>query len=171
MGHEMLVGPLRQVALFAGLSDQQLAAIARSAERIVYRPGETIVRDGVDLGASVLIVAGDADRVEQTNIPVEAGSLICEMSMFIDTEASATVVARSAVRALKFNRHAMLEEMTEDPTLAEHFVGQISGRLRDIAQELRRVDSVLGGEQPIDVEWKEIGSSGSQPRVTETAHA
>lgn len=160
VSQEALIAPLRGVALFEGLTGEQLAAIAKSAERIVFKPGDKIIEDGTDSGAAFLVVSGEARLLETGDsdepMTVEPGSLLAEMSMFIDSEPSATVVATSAVRALKLDRLAMLDRMTADPTLADHFVAAISGRLKDIADELRRIDRTLAGERPIDTDWQPV---------------
>jgi CRP-like cAMP-binding protein len=170
---ELLVDPLRQVALFDGLTPSQLAEIAKLAERIVFKPGETIIEDGRDGGAAILVVSGEAEVLRSyTDEPaaVEAGSLLSEMSMFIDTEASATIVAKSAVRALRLERGAMLEQMTTDPTLADHFVAMIAGRLRNVADELRKVDKTLAGEPTIETDWVEVPPGRSEQAGREAHH-
>ena len=44
MAIDTLVKPLLRVALFQGLKPLQITEIARLADRIVYRPGEVIIR-------------------------------------------------------------------------------------------------------------------------------
>jgi len=170
---ELLVDPLRQVALFEGLTSSQLAEIAKLAERIVFRPGETIVEDGRDGGAAILVVSGEAEVLRSYAdgpAAVEAGSLLSEMSMFIDTEASATIIAKSAVRALRLERAAMLEQMAADPTMADHFVAMISSRLRVVADELREVDKSLAGEPTIETDWAEVPGVRREPAGREALH-
>jgi CRP-like cAMP-binding protein len=67
--------------------------------------------------------------------------------MLIDTEHTSTIVARTAVRALRIARSELHRHMIEDPTLADHFVSKISGRLRRLAVELHRIDSTLAGTE------------------------
>jgi CRP-like cAMP-binding protein len=161
VGQDVLLQPLRQVALFEGLTPEQLSAIARTAERIVFKPGDSIVEDGQDTGAAIIVVSGAAERIGYGDRPdpIEPGSMLSEMAMFVDTEATATIVARSAVRALRIDRSAMLEQMVADPSLADHFVARIAGRLKDIANELRRVDRSLAGDRPVDVSWTDVNRS------------
>jgi CRP-like cAMP-binding protein len=85
---------------------------------------------------------------------VPTGALLGEMAMLIETEYSSTVVARTAVRALRLTRAGLHAQMAEDAELAEHFVLAIAGRLRHLALELREVDATLSesssgpGEEP-----------------------
>lgn len=172
MSLEMLVAPLRQVALFEGLTTDQLATIAKSAERIVFRPGDAILQDGEDSGGAYLLVSGEARRISGAvgvGDIVEAGCLLSEMAMFVDTEASSTIVAKSAVRALRLDRSTMIEHMTSDPSLADYFVARISSRLREVADELRRVDATLGGQDAIDVDWSDVRTPASADAARQEA--
>jgi len=167
MNTEVLIAPLRQVALFEGLAPSQLAAIAKTAERIVFKPGDTLIRDGRDAGGALIVVSGDAERLglDGAGARIEPGSMLAEMSMFVDTEASATVVARSPVRALRLDRQAMLEQLATDPSLADYFVARISSRLKDVADELRRVDRTLGGEGAMEAEWSPVDGDAPERSV------
>src|SRR5690606_27684464 len=150
-----LIAPLKHVALFQGLTPFQITEIARTAERIVFKPGDTIVAAGVEGDAAFLIVGGDAVRVEGPTIAgvaeiITPGSLVGEMAMLIETEHTSTVVARTPVRALKITREAMLAHMTADPSIADHLVARISSRLASLADELRAIDCSLGSGQADD---------------------
>lgn len=142
-----LVQPLRFVELFQGLSAAQLHAIAARAERIVFKPGDAIIKTDDPASAAILIVAGEARRVDGPDVmEVEVlpqGTLVGEMGMLVETSYSSTVVAATTVRALRFVREEMLELMTADASLAEHFVERITNRLRDVADEMREIESGL----------------------------
>jgi CRP-like cAMP-binding protein len=148
MAIDALVLPLLNVPLFQGLKPLQISEIARRADRIVYKPGDVIVTAHADPDAAVLVVSGEAVRTEGPGLTegVEAvppGALISEMTMLIETECSSTVVARTAVRALRITRAEMLAHMTADPTLADHFIEKISGRLSSFVAGLRQIDETL----------------------------
>jgi CRP-like cAMP-binding protein len=151
MAHDALVDPLQCVALFQGLKPLQIAEIARQAERIVFRPGDRIIEEGGEGDAAILIVAGDAVRtsgpeIQDTAERVLPGSLIGEMAMLIDTEHTSTIIAEGPVRALKITRASLHGQMAADPSLADHFVNKIIGRLHALAEELRYIDRVLAVE-------------------------
>jgi len=145
MAIDALVKPLLQIAIFRGLKPPQITEIARRAERIIYRPGETIIEEDCIGDAAVLIVSGDAVRVAGPDYKgnperVAPGSLVGEMAMLVESMHSSTVIARGNVKALRLNRREMLLQMEQDPTLAEHFLDRISGRLKVLAEDLRAVD-------------------------------
>jgi CRP-like cAMP-binding protein len=150
MAIDFLVRPLLQVPIFRSLKPLQLTEIANRADHIVFQPGAYIVRSGEAADAAILVVSGDAMRVEglergEPATSVLPGSLLAEMAMLIETEHSATVLARTAVSALRISRSAMLRQMAEDRDLAHHFINYISGRLSRLAAELRQIDSLLAG--------------------------
>jgi CRP-like cAMP-binding protein len=148
MAIDALVKPLLRVALFQGLKPLQITEIARLADRIIYRPGEFIIREREPGDAAILIVSGEAVRVRGPELqmpaePVPEGALIGEMAMLIETEHTSTVVARTAVRALRITRESIHAQMKEDPFLANHFLSRISSRLKLLADELRQADQIL----------------------------
>ncbi len=145
MAVEALVTLFLHVELFQGLPPLHLAKLAHLAERIVFRPGDLIIREGAAGDAAYLVVAGETARIDgpyemdgEEALPVNV--LIGEMAMLIDTEHTSTVIAKSQVRALRLPRDTMYELMQEVPSLAEHLIGKLTGRLQQIALDLRRID-------------------------------
>lgn len=147
MSANPLLAPLSRVRIFQGLSEAQLTVIARSAERIVYKPGDIITAAGAEADAAVLIVGGDTECIIEGNPsriePIEAGSLVGEMAMFIEHVYGVTTRAAGSARALRLNRKAMHLLMLEDTDLADHCMRAITSRLHRVADELRRIDSHL----------------------------
>ena len=148
---DLFAGHLAVLPLFRGLSPLQLAAISRRAERVAYSPGAVIIEENALAEAAVLIVAGTAARVSGPELagrsePVVAGSLLGEAAMLVETTYGSTVVARTEVRAVHITRDAVQEQMVQDPLLADRLVQNLAKRLAAFADELRRVDTLLGKE-------------------------
>ncbi len=152
MATDQLVTALQNLEVFRGLDEAHLADIVRGSERIVFKPGQTVVAAGGQGDGAYLLVAGEAEvlpdgEVSQSTPPagrrIEPGSLVGEMAMLIEHEYRVTVVARTSIRALKFTRAQMQTQMLAAPSLAEHFVARISSRLSRVAVELRRIDQML----------------------------
>ncbi|MBU2583051.1 MAG: cyclic nucleotide-binding domain-containing protein [Alphaproteobacteria bacterium] len=149
MAIDALVKPMLPLAIFRGLKPLQITEIARRAERIIYRPGDIIIEEDAIGDAAVLIVSGDAVRISGPEHdgppePVKAGALVGEMAMLVESIHSSTVIARGNVKALRITRAEMHEQMAEDHSLAEHFLERISGRLRSLAEDLKKADQALG---------------------------
>ena len=148
MINDSLVTTLQNLEVFRGLAPHQLTEIVRQSERIVFRPGQTVVEAECPGDGAYLVVAGNAEVLPDSAGPgspiqVEAGSLVGEMAMLVEHDYRITVVARSSIRALKITRRQIQEQMLEDRSLAEHFVDRISQRLTRVAVELRRIDQLL----------------------------
>lgn len=148
MAIESIVDAVRQIALFQGLRPSQVSEIVRRAERVLFKPGDTIIREGETGDAAYLIVSGSAVRtagpVNSQPEELEAGTLIGEMAMLVETEFSSTVVCREQVKALKITRSGLLEQMSLDPSLADHILEKLAERLRQLANQLRQIEKILG---------------------------
>lgn len=145
MAIDVLVRPLLPLPIFKGLKPLQITEIARRAERIIYRPGNIIIEEDEVGDAAVLIVSGDAVRIsgfDYSGTPeaIPPGSLVGEMAMLVESMHSSTVVARGDVKALRIQRSEMHAQMEIDPSLADHFVTCIAGRLKNLSDDLRRAD-------------------------------
>lgn len=148
MAIDALVQPLRRVALFQGLRPLQITEIARRAERIVYRAGQSIIEEDAIGDAAILIVSGDAIRTSgphgsELTEPLAPGTLVGEMAMLVEVQHSSTVIARGQVRALRITREDLRRQMEEDPALAEHFVAMLSTRLHKVSEQYRAIDRQL----------------------------
>jgi CRP/FNR family cyclic AMP-dependent transcriptional regulator len=146
---DLFAGYLAALPLFRGLSPLQIVTMARNAERIVYSPGAVIIEENAVAEAAILIVAGDAVRVSGPELasraePVLVGSLLGEAAMLVETTYGSTVVARTPVRAVLITRDALQAQMLGDPALADRLVQNLAQRLTRFADELRRVDALLG---------------------------
>lgn len=151
-----LAEPLRRVALFQGLRPLQVSEIARRADRVVFKPDDTIIKEGEAGDGAYLIVTGTAVRTtapgtDASAEPLGPGTLVGEMAMLVETDYSSTVICREPVRALKITRAGLLEQMSSDLALADHIVEKLSGRLKELANELRKVDETLAAAGKIPI--------------------
>ncbi len=160
-----IVQPLLQVALFQGLTHPQVNEIARRAERIVFKPGEVIVTHDAPAQGAILLVSGEARRVAGPGVDgvevLPPATLIGEMAMLVETSSSSTVVAATSVRALRFSREEMLEQMAADPALAEHFIALIAARLHSVAAEMRAIEEGIGQDDGVDGGYTISGARAS----------
>jgi len=152
MAGDSIVITLARQPLFEGLAPAQIREIAARAQRAIYQPGSVIIEENAEGDAAILIVSGEAARVSGPVLsariePVAAGALLGEAAMLIETTHTSTVVARSQVRALHLSRDELRAQMLEDPSIAETLIHNIATRLMRIAEDLRRVDAALAGDQ------------------------
>jgi CRP-like cAMP-binding protein len=149
MSFDDLLAPLSHVPLLAGLQMAQLTELARRGEKLKYSPGDTLMKAGQPCDGAYLIIAGVVDRFADAEAAqaerIAPGTLLAEMAMLVEHTCAATHVARDRVYCLKLTRAAMHAQMLEDPALIEHFQRRITESVRRLAEQLRQMDSGLGG--------------------------
>jgi CRP-like cAMP-binding protein len=171
MAIDAFAKPFLSLPMFRGLKPLQITEIVRRADRIVYRPGGTIIEEDQVGDAAILIVSGEAVRVRDDQPgaltePIPEGSLLGELAMLVETVHSTTVLARSTVRALRISREDMHELMAEDSSLAQHFTACLTQRLSRIAEELAEIDSRLAEMASPDSAGLVSAAQRQQPSVT-----
>jgi CRP-like cAMP-binding protein len=148
MAIDQVLASLLRVPVFGGLKPLQITEIGRRAQRCAFGRGETIIEAGDPGDAAYLVLSGEAGLRTGPGRwaplePVEAGSLLGELAMFVVHAYSATVIARSWVDCLKLERSALHAQMREDPDLAARLAQAIRDRVTRMATELQEVDELL----------------------------
>jgi CRP-like cAMP-binding protein len=93
---------LRQVPLFAGMTDRALTAVAELVSEVTYDDGASLAREGDPGDRFLLIVGGDVDVTRGGN-PVRrlgVGDFLGEISLVDGRPRTATATAAGPVRAL-----------------------------------------------------------------------
>ena len=93
---------LGQLALFADLPAAELEAIVRSCERVSFREGEWIIRQGDAHSALHMILEGEVATVidDEDRRILSKGSFFGEVSVLLGEPASASIITRSPVSCL-----------------------------------------------------------------------
>jgi CRP-like cAMP-binding protein len=148
MALDEIAASLLRIPLFSGLKPSQIAEIARQAGRRAFRPGDAITSAGEPADAAYLILSGEVvcrnGPGSRTPIePVEPGSLVGELAMFIDHTYRTTVLAHGWTDCLKLERSTLANQMRADPDLADRMAQAIRDRLAMVAAELQVVDRLL----------------------------
>jgi CRP-like cAMP-binding protein len=127
---------VRDVAFLKGLDDATLCAVLARAKRQTFARGGAIVSE-LEPGADVFVILeGDAeisvdanDGERQVIGALSVGSGFGEMSSLTGELRSATVTARTDVRALVISDHDFDELREQRPEVALALVGLIANRL------------------------------------------
>jgi putative ABC transport system ATP-binding protein len=148
MAIDQVLASLLRVPVFSGLKASQVTEIGRRAQRCAFGCGETIIAAGEPGDAAYLVLSGEAGlrtapgrwaRLQ----PVEPGSLLGELAMFVEHAYNSTVVAQGWVDCLKLERSALHAQMREDPDLAHRLARVIRDRITRVASELQEIDELL----------------------------
>ena len=128
---------LRQVSLFANLTDSELQALAADFVPLTFRQHETILRQG-DQGEMLYLIQSGRVRIyvlgeEGQEISMRLmgpGEVFGELALIDDLPRSASVVALEDTVVLTLPRSAYLDHLRRCPQLALNFMRTLSTRLR-----------------------------------------
>ena len=108
----------------------------------MYQDGEVIVRQG-EMGDCMYVIQEGRVEVlreeggkEQHLMFLEQGEFFGEMAVVEREVRSATVRAKGASRILTVDKQNFLRRIHEDPSLAYRIVQTMSGRIRDLAEQV-----------------------------------
>ena len=132
---------LKNLEIFQGFSDQELARIIRGAKQMEYRPGGVIIRENASGGMLHIILEGQVEVRKKTGRENEKplallgeGSVFGEMSLFDGFPYSASVVAKENTSTLTMFRHDFETLAETDPRLAfkvsVNLINSLAGKLR-----------------------------------------
>jgi small-conductance mechanosensitive channel/CRP-like cAMP-binding protein len=145
---------LGQVALLAPLSGDEIRTLAaRSAERC-FRAGEVVFVQGEDGASMLVILAGALDVLidkDGERLPVAQlwpGDCVGEMSLLTGMPRSATVQARTPLRALEIDRDCFREILLANAALVEDLAAIVETRAGGIAAALAVREAAPASEPP-----------------------
>ncbi|MEM7333859.1 MAG: Crp/Fnr family transcriptional regulator [Chloroflexota bacterium] len=135
---------LKNIALFAELSEQQLNRIAQDTMTRRYKQGEVIFREG-DPGQVLYIIQSGQIRIfvngmdgSETSVILfgRPGELFGELSIIDGLPRSATAVALEPTVLLILGRESFRRHMRQMPQLAMNFMQVLSKRVRYNTQQI-----------------------------------
>jgi CRP-like cAMP-binding protein len=137
-----VVGALRQVELFAGLSEdvlQQIAAVARPRE---YDKGELLTIEG-DVGDALLVLISGSATVFRTSPDGERAALnvleppdvLGEIALLDGAPRSASVEATEPTVALALSRQEFFGLLRQQPAVLEPLMRQLGTMVRRLTEQ------------------------------------
>jgi CRP/FNR family transcriptional regulator len=136
---------LRRVRVFAGLSEEDLAAIAEVAVSRRYQAGEVVFREGDGGDTCYIVRSGLARAVRQhsdgrsiTLSHFGTGDIFGELAMFDEEPRSATVDVIDEVEVIAIPGRDMQRLMREHPEIAVKLNAALAQRLRATNERLAR---------------------------------
>jgi CRP-like cAMP-binding protein len=136
---------LRNVRVFAGLSEEDLSAIAEVSVSRRYEAGEVVFREGDGGDTCYIVRSGLARAVRQhsdgrsiTLSHFAAGDIFGELAMFDEEPRSATVDVIEEVEVVAIPGRDMQRLMREHPEIAVKLIAALAQRLRATNERLAR---------------------------------
>jgi arsenate reductase len=132
------IGVLRQVPLFAGLTDRGVSTVARVATEQRFAEGEVIVQQGDPGETFVILVSGRADVTKDGKSIRSLGraDFLGEIALLDGGTRTATVTATAPVDALVIRRDQFLRLIEESPAVRLGILDELTRRLRRDAAPL-----------------------------------
>jgi CRP-like cAMP-binding protein len=142
---------LSRVPLFSELTTEQLRLLAFSAVRLDLSPGQVLFREGTTAGSGYVVAFGGIEMSisqsgkRQVVMTCEAGSLIGELALFIETKRPATATAVVSTEVLDIDRKLVTLMLNEYPHVAVRLRKTLAGRLTATIGELGKIQNALQG--------------------------
>ncbi|MCO5062853.1 MAG: cyclic nucleotide-binding domain-containing protein [Rhizobiaceae bacterium] len=136
------VGMLRQVPLFSGIEPAKLKLLAFTSDRVSYRDGQDLFKQGDEGDAAYVILSGEADVIVESDTGpitvahVEPNSIVGEIAILCDVSRTATVRAKGPVETLRIRKDHFLRMLREFPEMTIEIVRVLAMRLSSTTAEL-----------------------------------
>lgn len=132
--------------LFDALQPEQLRLLAFGAERLSFKEGRTLYREGDHADYGFVLASGEIEltkiidgkqRVLQTVTP---GMVLGELAMITQTERLTNAVAKSDCEMVRINRSLFLRMLSEYPETAAAIHNDLSERLKQFLKKIANLD-------------------------------
>ncbi len=144
---------LRMVPMFSGIAPAKLKLLAFTSERVAYRAGEVLFRQGEDADAAFVILEGRADVVLETPTgeikvaEVGENAIVGEIAILCDVARTATVRAVTTVEALRISKENFKKLLLDFPEMTLEVVRVLADRLTRTTAELTEARAKARGKQ------------------------
>ncbi len=138
---------LKSAAVFAHVSGEDLAALARVAVEETYGPGQAVFREG-EMGDALFVIVRGKVRIESGGERLAAlgpGEAFGEMAVLDEVPRSATAVAEEETEALWIGSEEFYEILHEQVEIAEGVIRMLTRRLREADGVIQRLRHAAAG--------------------------
>lgn len=135
---------LRRIPLFSNIEPSKLKLLAFASERLTFREGAELCRQG-DVGDSAyIIIKGSVGIVVSTPngdarvAEARENDIVGEIAILCDVPRTATVVADRDVEVLKISKELFFRMVEEFPRMAVEIMRELATRLERTTGQLTR---------------------------------
>ena len=142
MSLDQEVDILRRIPLFANIEPAKLKLLAFASQRLTYKPGQALFRQGdagdaayilIDGGAEVVIEQGGDDIVVAQ---LDRNQIVGEIAILCDVPRTATIRAKDQLTTLKITKEVFLRLMRDFPDIGMEVMRTLAHRLEATTQQL-----------------------------------
>lgn len=133
---------LRQIPLFANIDTAKLKLMCFASQRLTFKPGEALCRQGDAGDSAFVIVEGAADvLVDRGKGPIKVADLarndiVGEIAILCDVPRTATVKATSELVTLKVTKDLFFRLITDFPEMGVEIMRVLAHRLEQTTAQL-----------------------------------
>lgn len=133
---------LRKIPLFSSIDPAKLKLLAFASDRKVYKPGQSLFKQGDAGDAAYVTVSGTAEVViesEEDEVVVAKigqNEFIGEISILCDVPRTATIRAESELHTLQIKKELFLGLVEQVPELGIEVMRELASRLSKTTAEL-----------------------------------
>jgi len=138
---------LRRIPIFAQIEPAKLKLMAFASERVTYKPGQVLFKQGESGDAAFIVLKGTADvLINANNGPLRVASLaeneiIGEIAILCDIPRTATVEAATELTTLKITADLFFRMIMDFPEMGVEVMRVLAHRLEQTTAQLREVQA------------------------------
>ncbi|WP_193366818.1 cyclic nucleotide-binding domain-containing protein [Pelagibius marinus] len=138
---------LRRIPIFAKIDPPKLKLMAFASERVTYKPGQTLFKQGERGDAAFIVLHGTADvLINAANGPLRVASLseneiIGEIAILCDIPRTATVQAATELTTLRITAELFFRMIMDFPEMGVEVMRVLAHRLEQTTAQLREVQA------------------------------
>lgn len=138
---------LRRIPIFAKIEPAKLKLMAFASERVTYKPGQVLFRQGERGDAAFIVLKGSADvLINGSDGPLRVATLseneiIGEIAILCDIPRTATVQAETELTTLRITTDLFFRMIMDFPEMGVEVMRVLAHRLEQTTAQLNRVQA------------------------------
>jgi len=126
---------LRNIPMFANIEPSKLKLLAFTSERMAFKDGDMLFRQGEQGDSAYVIIAGEADVIVDTPkgpltvAKLKRNDIVGEIAILCDVPRTATVRAATKLEAMVIAKDLFFRLIMEFPQMAVEIMRELARRL------------------------------------------
>ncbi len=138
---------LRRIPIFAQIEPAKLKLMAFASERVTYKPGQILFKQGEQGDCAFIVLKGTADILidgngEQLRVAsLSENEIIGEIAILCDIPRTATVQAATELTTLRITADLFFRMLMDFPEMGVEVMRVLAHRLEQTTDQLRRAQA------------------------------
>lgn len=134
---------LRNIPMFANIEPSKLKLLAFTSERMAFKDGDVLFRQGEQGDSAYVIIVGEADVIVDTPkgpltvAKLKRNDIVGEIAILCDVPRTATVKAATKLEAMVIAKDLFFRLIMEFPQMAVEIMRELAHRLEKTNEQLR----------------------------------